>query len=85
MKAWPVASAAPPYVSPNANCPQFKQLFHLDICKCVYKYWLINIALQFLRRELQIIFFLPPLPEPSSTPLSLHSHNAVVVHGSGAA
>lgn len=51
MKAWPMASAAPPYVSPNANCPLFKQLFHLDICKCVYKYCLINIALQFVRSE----------------------------------
>lgn len=51
MKAWPMASVALPYVSPNANCPQFKQLFHLDICKCVYKYWFINVAQQFLRRR----------------------------------
>lgn len=34
--------------------PQFKQLFHLDICKCVYKRCLINIALQFIPSELCI-------------------------------
>lgn len=56
MKAWPMASAALPYVSPNANCPLFKQLFHLDICKCVYKYCLINIALQFVQRKLWVVF-----------------------------
>lgn len=69
MKAWPMASMALPYVSPNANCPQFKQLFHPDICKCVYKYWLINIALQFFK-EGALNHFL--------------CHTAVVMCGSGA-
>lgn len=62
MKAWPVASAALPYVSPNANGPQFKQLFHLDLCKCVYKYGLINMAFHILKSELKTS--IPP-PSPN--------------------